>query len=58
MASEAYNPLGVEQPIHKRWEASGYFNPDTLPGRRTKAFSISMPPPNVTGELHLGTPWA
>ncbi len=54
MASEAYNPLGVEQPIHKRWEASGYFNPDTLPGRRTKAFSISMPPPNVTGELHLG----
>ncbi len=54
MASEAYNPLGVEQPIYKQWEASGYFNPDKLPGKRTKAFSISMPPPNVTGELHLG----
>ncbi len=54
MASEAYNPLGVEQPIYKRWEASGYFNPDKLPGKRTMAFSISMPPPNVTGELHLG----
>ena len=54
MASEAYNPLGVEHPIYKRWEASGYFNPDKLPGKRTKSFSISMPPPNVTGELHLG----
>jgi len=54
MASDAYNPLGVEQPIYKRWEASGYFNPDKLPGKRTKAFSIGMPPPNVTGELHLG----
>ena len=54
MASEAYNPLGVEQPIYKRWEASGYFNPDNLPGKRTNAFSIAMPPPNVTGELHLG----
>ncbi|MFA6588387.1 MAG: valine--tRNA ligase [Patescibacteria group bacterium] len=54
MGNEAYNHLGIEEPIYKRWEASGYFNPDKLPGRRKKAFSISMPPPNVTGELHLG----
>jgi valyl-tRNA synthetase len=54
MGNEAYNHLGIEEPIYKRWEASGYFNPDNLPGKRKKAFSISMPPPNVTGELHLG----
>lgn len=54
MANEAYNPLGVEEPIAKHWEASGFFNPDNLPGKRAKQFSISMPPPNVTGELHLG----
>ena len=54
MANEAYNHLGIEEPIYKRWEASGYFSPDGLPGKRKKAFSISMPPPNVTGELHLG----
>ncbi len=54
MANEAYNPLGVEELIYKRWEASGFFNPDKLPGKRTTTFSIAMPPSNVTGELHLG----
>ncbi|RJO59623.1 valine--tRNA ligase [Candidatus Parcubacteria bacterium] len=54
MANEAYNHLGIEEPIYKRWEASGFFNPDNLPDKRKKVFSISMPPPNVTGELHLG----
>ena len=51
---KAYNPSLVESKIYKIWEHSGFFNPDKLPGKRTKPFSISMPPPNVTGELHLG----
>ncbi|XOU94251.1 MAG: valine--tRNA ligase [Candidatus Kerfeldbacteria bacterium] len=52
--SKAYQPNNVESQIYSKWEKSGYFNPDNLPGKRTKSFSIAMPPPNVTGELHLG----
>jgi valyl-tRNA synthetase len=51
---KAYNPKQTENKIYQRWERSGFFNPDNLPGKRIKSFSISMPPPNVTGELHLG----
>lgn len=47
-----------EPEIYKRWEESGFFNPDNLPatdgGRRMTAFTIMMPPPNVTGMLHMG----
>lgn len=52
--SSAYQPQLVEPEIYQRWEASGYFNPDNLPDRRGKPFVISMPPPNITGELHVG----
>lgn len=52
--SKAYEPNKFESDIYKRWEASGYFNPDNLPGRRAKKFSIAMPPPNATGTLHVG----
>ncbi|HCJ52332.1 MAG: valine--tRNA ligase [Candidatus Kerfeldbacteria bacterium RIFCSPLOWO2_01_FULL_48_11] len=52
--SKAYEPQSIEANIYKRWERSGFFNPDKLPGKRMKPFAISMPPPNVTGELHLG----
>lgn len=51
---KAYQPQEIEKKIYLRWEKSGFFNPDKLPGKRKKSFSISMPPPNVTGELHLG----
>ncbi|MBI5037494.1 MAG: valine--tRNA ligase [Candidatus Kerfeldbacteria bacterium] len=51
---KAYEPQSIEQAIYQRWERSGFFNPDKLPGKRTKTFSVAMPPPNVTGELHLG----
>lgn len=51
---KAYQPATVESNIYSRWEKSGFFDPDKLPGKRTKTFSISMPPANVTGELHLG----
>lgn len=51
---KAYEPKGVEDSIYKAWEESGFFNPDNLPGKRKESFTISMPPPNVTGILHLG----
>lgn len=51
---KTYTPGNTETTLYKKWESSGFFNPDKLPGRRTKSFVISMPPPNVTGELHLG----
>ncbi|MBP9710832.1 MAG: valine--tRNA ligase [Candidatus Pacebacteria bacterium] len=49
-----YDPKAVEEAIYKKWEDSGYFNPDNLPGERTEPFSIVLPPPNVTGTLHVG----
>ncbi len=49
-----YNSTDVEAQIYKKWEDSGYFNPDNLPGDRAEQFSIVLPPPNVTGTLHVG----
>ncbi len=51
---KAYIAKVVEDRIYRKWEDSGYFNPDNLPGERPETFVISMPPPNVTGILHLG----
>ncbi len=51
---KAYEPGVVEDDIYQTWEQSGFFNPDNLPGKRTDAFSITMPPPNATGVLHIG----
>ncbi len=51
---KAYNAAEIEDKIYQKWEESGYFNPDKLPGERAESFVISMPPPNVTGVLHLG----
>ncbi|MBI2030047.1 valine--tRNA ligase [Candidatus Kaiserbacteria bacterium] len=49
-----YNSQDHEGGIYGMWEKSGYFNPDNLPGDRTEVFSIVLPPPNVTGTLHIG----
>jgi len=51
---KTYQPKEVEEKIYKLWEKSGFFNPDKLPGKRRKAFTIVIPPPNVTGTLHMG----
>lgn len=51
---KAYEPSLYEDGIYAAWEASGFFNPDNLPGERHEAFSIVLPPPNVTGTLHVG----
>ena len=49
-----YNPKETEGAIYKRWEDSGFFNPDNLPGDRKEPFTIIMPPPNANGSLHAG----
>ncbi len=48
----AYNPTDVEPRIYQLWEEGGYFTPKIEPGK--DPFVVIMPPPNVTGELHLG----
>lgn len=49
-----YDSQATEPAIYKKWEESGYFNPDNLPGERKEAYSIIMPPPNANGSLHVG----
>lgn len=48
----AYQPQAVEARWYEWWEQRGYFTPKVDPSR--KPFVIIMPPPNVTGELHMG----
>ena len=52
-----YNSVTTEDRIYTQWEKSGYFNPDKLPERNQNGepFSIVLPPPNVTGTLHMGS---
>jgi valyl-tRNA synthetase len=47
---KAFSPADIESRIYAHWEASGYFAPS---GKGT-AYSIVIPPPNVTGTLHMG----
>lgn len=49
-----YEPKQYESKIYQRWQASEFFNPDKLPGKRKKTYSISIPPPNITSNLHMG----
>ncbi|MDB5190247.1 MAG: valS [Parcubacteria group bacterium] len=50
-----YDPAATEGRIYKAWEDSGYFNPDNLPNADSREpYTITLPPPNVTGVLHLG----
>ncbi|TSC69655.1 MAG: valyl-tRNA synthetase [Parcubacteria group bacterium Gr01-1014_56] len=49
-----YDHTAVEAAVYKKWEESGYFNPDNLPGERKEVYSIIMPPPNANGSLHVG----
>jgi len=49
-----YDPKLVEEKTYRFWEESGFFNPDKLPKTHKKPYTIVIPPPNVTGELHMG----
>lgn len=49
---KTYNPQEIEQPLYEHWEQQGYFKPH---GDTSKeSFCIMIPPPNVTGSLHMG----
>ncbi|MDG2683465.1 valine--tRNA ligase, partial [Vibrio parahaemolyticus] len=49
---KTYNPTSIEQALYQTWEEKGYFKPH---GDTTKeSYSIMIPPPNVTGSLHMG----
>lgn len=52
--NKPYDPKDTEERIYSLWEKSGYFNPDNLPSADKDAFTIVLPPPNVTGTLHMG----
>jgi len=46
-----YNPHGAEDRIYKMWNDGGYFTPS---GKKGEPYTIVIPPPNVTGQLHMG----
>jgi len=47
---KTYNPQDIEQSLYQGWEEKGYFKPSGT----GEAYSIMIPPPNVTGSLHMG----
>ena len=47
-----YNPQDIEGRLYDKWVSNGYFHAD--PDRSKKPFTIVMPPPNITGQLHMG----
>ncbi|MDH5711200.1 MAG: valine--tRNA ligase, partial [Gammaproteobacteria bacterium] len=49
---KTYNPKAIELTWYKNWEDNGYFTPHHKAG--SSAYSIMIPPPNVTGSLHMG----
>ena len=51
-----YNPADIEDRLYQKWLDSKYFHADAERGKREgkKPFSIVMPPPNITGQLHMG----
>jgi len=49
---KTYNPQSIEQKWYQTWEEKGYFSPDSE--ATGKPYCIMIPPPNVTGRLHMG----
>ncbi len=50
--AKAYDPTQVEARWYDWWDSHGHFSPDSRP--EAEPYTIIMPPPNVTGELHMG----
>jgi valyl-tRNA synthetase len=50
MDKKPYDPSEIEQRLYQEWEDSGLFTPDD----RSESYSLAIPPPNVTGTLHMG----
>ncbi len=51
MQNSSYNHLAIENEIYEYWEKNNFFEPKK---NKKKYFSIVIPPPNVTGSLHMG----
>ena len=49
---KTYSPSDIEQDWYQHWESSGYFKPSEDPD--AESYCIMIPPPNVTGMLHMG----
>src|SRR5216110_2104926 len=52
--AKAYDAKEAEEHHYKRWEESGFFAPEINQDPTAEPFSIVIPPPNVTGSLHMG----
>ena len=52
MLKEKYNPKEFEEKLYEHWEEKGYFKPSM--DKTKESYCIMMPPPNVTGKLHMG----
>ena len=50
--AKTYDPKGMEERLYKMWEEKKYFHAEV--DRSKKPFTIVMPPPNITGQLHMG----
>ncbi len=50
--AKTYDPHGLEERLYKKWEEKKYFHAEV--DRSKKPFTIVMPPPNITGKLHMG----
>ena len=50
--AKTYDPKGIEERLYQKWVDGGYFHAKVNPDK--KPFTIVMPPPNVTGQLHMG----
>lgn len=53
---KTYNPAAIEDRLYQKWLDNKYFHADVERGKREgkKPFTIVMPPPNITGQLHMG----
>ena len=50
--AKTYDPKGIEDRLYQKWEINGYFRAKA--DKSKKPFTIVMPPPNITGQLHMG----
>ena len=50
--ASTFSPAEIESPLYEKWMSAGYFTADAKSAK--EAFSIVLPPPNVTGVLHIG----
>ncbi|MDZ4327025.1 MAG: class I tRNA ligase family protein, partial [Pseudomonas sp.] len=51
---KTYNPEEIEQRWYQNWETNNYFAPTAIAGNDAPSYCIMIPPPNVTGSLHMG----